>query len=149
VSFGDHLGTDQDVGLAFFPTPNYFLVRPSFACRISVHARDAGLGHKAMQCLFDLLGSDTDTRKSQITAFGTKRRGGAAKIAVMTADAFLLPVKGEGHAAIGTAQHVTAKNTLQEIRKSSPVEEDQALPRSLIILSQEHCKPIRDQSMLA
>jgi hypothetical protein len=102
-----------------------------------------------MQCLFDLLGSDTDPRKSLIAAFGTKRRGRAAKIAVMTTDAFLLPVKGEGDAAIGTAQDVTAKNTLQEIRKSSPVEEDQALSRSLIILSQEHCEPIRDQSMLA
>src|SRR6266487_295448 len=109
-------------------------MRPSFACRISVHARDARLRHKAMQRLFDLFGSDTDPRKSQIAAFGTKRRGRAAKIAMMTADVFLLPVKGEGHAAIGTAQHVTAKNTLQEIRKSSPVEEDQALPRSVIIL---------------
>ena len=72
--------------------------------------------------LFDLLGSDADTRKSQIAAFGTKRRGGAAKIAMMTTDAFLLLVKGKGHAAIGTAQHMTAKSALQIIRESSPVE---------------------------
>jgi hypothetical protein len=92
-----------------------------------------------MQCLFDLLGSNTDAQKSQVAAFRTKRRSGPAKIAVMTADAFLLLVKGEGHAAMGTAQYITTKRALQEIRKSTPVEEDQALARGLIIFSQVRC----------
>src|SRR5262244_2604226 len=101
-----------------------------------------------MQCLFDLLGSNTDRRKRLIAAFGAKHRGRAAKIAMVTADTFLFPVKGEAHAAIGATQHVTAKSALQVVGESSPVEKDQALSRSLIILSQKRRKPIRDQSML-
>jgi hypothetical protein len=101
-----------------------------------------------MQRLFDLLGSNTDGRKRSIAAFGAKHSGGAAKIAMVTTDTFLFPVKGEAHAAIGTTQYMTAKSALQVIGKSSPVEKDQALSRSLIILSQKRRKPIRDQSML-
>ena len=104
--------------------------------------------HKAVERFFDLLGSDTDTRKSWIAAFRAKRLSRAAKIAVVAAETFLLFVQGQGYAAMGTTQYITTSSALQEIRESSPVEEDQALPQGFIILSQKHGQPIRDQSIL-
>jgi hypothetical protein len=98
---------------------------------------------------FDLLGSDPYARKAWITALRAPLVGGAAKITVMTTGDFLFSVEGEGYAAIGAAQYVTAKNALQKVGESPAVEKDQALSRSLIILRQERRKPIRYQSMLA
>lgn len=88
-----------------------------------------------MQGLFDLLGSSTYATKRQIATSRAKLCGSPAKIAVMTTNALLLSVEGERYAAVGTAQYVTAKGALQEVGESAPVEEDQALPRSFIILS--------------
>jgi hypothetical protein len=88
-----------------------------------------------MQGLFDLLGSSTYATKRQIVAFRAKLGDRPAKIAVMTTNALLLPVEGERYTAVGTAQYVTAKSALQEVGESAPVEEDEALSRSFIILS--------------
>jgi hypothetical protein len=92
-----------------------------------------------MQGLFDLLSSSAYAAKSQIAASRAKLGGRPAKIAVVTTNALLLPVQGERYTAVGTAQYVTTKSALQEVGESAPVEEDQALPRSFIILPQQPC----------
>jgi hypothetical protein len=121
----------------------------SLICGIPVHPGDPRLGHKMAERIFYLFGTGADPAKGQIAAARTQPVCRAVEIAVMAAGAFLYPVKGERYATIGTAQDVTANGALQEVGKTSSVEEYQTLPRTAVILFEQLRQAIRYRSVCA
>src|SRR6266540_847744 len=80
---GDHLSTDQDVGLAGLERSPEPLMRPSSSRRVVVPASDSGTGETGPQVLLDALSAEAQKTDPRATAAGAAGRRGLAPAAPM------------------------------------------------------------------
>jgi hypothetical protein len=127
MALGQHLGTDQDVGLTRVDGGEQGLPFLRRARRIAVDAQDAGRGEAFDQHGFEALRAAPEGQQVDVAAIGAGARDGGLEAAVVAAQALVGQVQYQVGGAAPATRDPAAGRAGQYRRIAAPVEEDQAL----------------------
>src|SRR5262245_3160019 len=94
VSFGDHLGADENVDLTTRQTGQNILIGMPSPGRITVHAGDARLREDTPDLALDLLGARAKILHPCPSAGGAALGGRGGELAVVTFQCAIIDVEG-------------------------------------------------------
>ena len=131
VTFGNHLGADQDVDVAVAQSTQNALMRRLGTSGVAVHAGQPRFGKQRAQHRFDLLGAEAVGPQRGPFAPRAQRRHRLVETAVMAPQPVGAAVIRQRHAAMFAVGNRAAITALQVGGKTAPVNQNEALLAAL------------------
>ena len=120
-SFGNHLRTEQDVGVAVAESLQQAVVRPLANRCVEVHAQNLCFRKVTVEFLFHFLRPDPSKRQVGTSAGGALHVRRPDQTAIMTAQMLLCKVICHRHIAVLAHLHVAAIAAFHKGSKPSPI----------------------------